>query len=312
MFGGKKAILLLSKTHIKAIIVQTGSKPKEGKAISYAWNEQNLAKVLAAIRKVTGNTIRLLLNDDAIYTTSIIVLASEDVSRDDIKVRSQSQIPENLDETAWDYKEILVLPKQHEKMLQVVAVVNEIYKSLQTALTHVPLTIESIEPVSFAIARLLEHEKTPVVVLHTTDTALLMASYKGLVLATQTRNTMFTPTDISDFVRFVKQQFFVTPTKIFASGTKQGLDVAIMKNLGLTTQVFHLSPAVSTATKKDIVGKDSQSLNLALFMNQKKSAQPMNTTNIHRNRNTFFLFLMFLFFLVVLVLLFFFAQNLLR
>lgn len=312
MFGGKKAILLLSKTHIKAIIVQTGGKPKEEKAISYAWNEQNIAKVLAAVKKITGSTVRILLSDDAVYTTSIIVLASEDVSRDDIKVRSQSQIPENLDETAWDYKEILILPKQHEKMLQVVAVVNAIYKSLQTALTHVPLTIESIEPVSYAIARLLEHEKTPVVVLHAADTALLMAAYKGLVLATQTRNTLFSPAEILEFVQYVKQQFSVTPTKIVVSNTQQTLDAATMKNLGLTAQTLHFSPAISTATKKDIVGKDAQTLNLAFFMNQKTSVQPTNTPNTHRNRNTLLFFFMLLVFLVILGILFLFTQRLLR
>ncbi|MBI4079055.1 MAG: hypothetical protein HY429_02040 [Candidatus Levybacteria bacterium] len=268
MFGAKKSVIVISKTHIKAIIVKTGARPKEVRSITYAWSRENIINVLQAVKKITGKTVRILLHDDLVYETSIAVPLQSKLERDDIQRLAQEQIPENLNQTAWDYKEMLILPVKQEKMLQIVAVINRFYQQLNAVFAKLSFTVESAEPLSYAIARLLEHDKRPLLVLHTSDTMLLLSVYKGLVVATQAQNMTFSQTDIAKFLQFLKSRFAIAPKKIVVSATGQMAPSVQFNKIGLALEVRQLSGAVSTSLKQDIVGEDSQTLNLAAFFNQ--------------------------------------------
>lgn len=279
MFETHKSIILFTKSHVKAIRVQIGVKPKETKVVVFSWTPQTLPKVLLAVKKITGENVRILLNDDLVYVVTLALSEQDTRNREQVKIQAQTLIPENLDQTSWDYKVVLVSQTQ-QSVVQVVAVLQSFYTQLHNALVKTKIKVEAAEPQSFAIARAFESEPAPHLLVYATTNILLACAQKGLVITTQATIAPLTTAAIQQVQQFVKDHFNLSLKKIIICGKPVSLQNDLAKQVGFPIVVYPVSAAASIAMKKDIDGQDMDVLSLSFLKRQTSSSPVKKKSNL--------------------------------
>ncbi|MBI2049366.1 hypothetical protein HYT32_00420 [Candidatus Roizmanbacteria bacterium] len=258
MFTNKKTIIFLTKSKIKITSVTLGNKPKENVIAESDWNFDNLLGILSKYRKTIGKSVRLLLSEDFVYVVTFSLPFAEVLGRDVIREKAQEFIPENLNETIWDFKEV-------ERKILVSAAVKERYGTLSEIIIKSGLHIETIEPLSFSFTRLLEKQVDPILFVYLYDKAYLTLAQKDLVLATERLNLPINKEEIKKFILFAKENLKISPRKIIFCGNTQNLDLKEYEKEGFKIQMQELSPIISLAYKQDVKDKDKKVLNLELL-----------------------------------------------
>lgn len=253
MFESKRIIVSIGKNKITACSVALGKTPRIQEIGSYDWTNETLAQVLLAIKKIAKQKIRILLSEDFAYVVSVKVEAEKkEEERKIVLAKAQELIPEDLRKTLWDFKEILFVAKPEEdgqaKIVQVVAVVEAFYENLKKAVQQADIKVEAIEPVSFALARLVETKAEPQLIVRGGQTSYLVACQRGLVLLTESVAGRPTDDQIKEFSQFFQDTF----------------------RLELKNRVENLDPRLGLAQKKDIKGQDESVLNLTIEVLQKQ------------------------------------------
>lgn len=258
--GNKKIIVYITKNKLSVVSVYLSAIAKVKILEEYDWTKETLIKVLTNVKKKYSAHIRILLGEELCYVCSThIVSSNRKTERELVREKAQQLIPEDLQQTIWDFKEIGLTIKDKsltEKTIQVVAVVGIFYQNLRQVITEIGLTVEAIEPVSYSIARLTEKEKTPQLILHLNQTSLLVACYHGLVVTTQTIEGLPTAEKINQYVQFVNEKFNFKIETIIAPDK--------FKVDGVNLIIRNLNPFVGLAMKTDIHGDDEKVLNLEI------------------------------------------------
>lgn len=266
MFLKPKVILYITKTHIAAIQVTLGKQPREKQIAVIEWTSESLTAKLAALKKNIKSNVRLLLDEDLAYVITVSQSLTGQNKREFIQEKAQELIPEDLNETIWDFKEVLALPSSKKetptKIVQVIAVVESFYKQLQNALQKSGLKIEAAEPLSYALSQTTKHSDIPLIIAYSTHKPLLILSVKGVVIATQRLSVELTPQKIQEFYELAKQKYSITPQKIVFCGKVEGIDLKSYVSDTLKGEIRKISPYITLALKKDLKGTDENVLNL--------------------------------------------------
>ncbi len=284
MFERKKTILFITKSKIKIANVSIGDNTQEEIIAVFDWTPDTLSDVLSKFQKDIKHSARILLSEDFVYTVNV-TMPSGSVSRDDIKKRAQELIPENLDETIWDFKEI-----GSPTTIQVVAVAKGLFETVRSAVAKVGLRIEAIESLSLALARFSKKEDKPSLYIYIDDGDILVTlAQKGLVLGTEHLTTLDVNA-ITQFILFAKERFNIEVRDVIFCGRTSGVDLAkfsreagsgfarcqtvsgfarcqtvsgfARQDPNFKAQIQDISPIISLAYKEDIKGKDEEVLNL--------------------------------------------------
>jgi len=280
MFERKKTILFITRSKIKISNVTLENKPTEDIIATVDWTPDTLVDVLLKYKKNIRDPARILLGEDFVYTVNLTMLSSS-ASRDYIKRKGQELIPENLDETIWDFKEIAKLipslSKSPTTTIQVVAVVKTLFEALSKSITKAELQVEAIEPLSYALARFTKRKDQPFLFVYVDTEILLTLVQKEMVLATQRLNVL-DPKDINQFIIFAKEKFLSEPQNIVFCGNTKNIDLKEYQNLSVKAVIQDISPAISLSYKEDIKGKDKDVLNLGLLkiLHKDKNEIPNN------------------------------------
>ena len=266
MFANKKSILFITKSKITVSDVTIGNNPTEKIIGEFNWTPYNLDNVLLAIKKITGNTIRILLSEDFVYVVHIN-LPSTALTKNIVRQKAQELIPEDLNETLWDFKQIL-RPTQStinsKNVIQVVAVVKSIFTEVSKSIIKIGFQVEAIEPLSYALARFTKQQENAFLFVYIDTQILLALAQKEIVLATERINAL-APTSINQFIAFVKETFLVEPKNIVFCGNTKNIDLKQYNNSNFKAEVQNISPLISLAYKEDLKGKDEDVLNLELL-----------------------------------------------
>jgi len=224
----------------------------------------NLQGILAKFKKDIGDSVRLLLNEDIVYTVAVFLSIGIALDKNTIGQKAQELIPEDLNNTIWDFKKVSPAPLSGApEIIQVVAVNKVLLEGLIQTITKAGLHIEVIEPLLIALARFVKNKETPVIMIYVNDEILLGLVQKGAVLATQCLRS-FDINSINQFIAFSKEKFGIVPKEVIFSGNTKGIDInqyqQSLKNI--IFQIQDINPLISLAYKEDIKGKDEQILNL--------------------------------------------------
>ena len=224
----------------------------------------NLQGILAKFKKDIGDSVRLLLNEDIVYTVAVFLSIGIALDKNTIGQKAQELIPEDLNNTIWDFKKVSPAPLSGApEIIQVVAVNKVLLEGLIQTITKAGLHIEVIEPLLIALARFVKNKETPVIMIYVNDEILLGLVQKGAVLATQCLRS-FDINSINQFIAFSKEKFGIVPKEVIFSGNTKGIDInqyqQSLKNI--IFQIQDINPLISLAYKEDIKGKDEQVLNL--------------------------------------------------
>lgn len=290
MFEAKKHILSLSNNLLKLSVVVGGSKPHVESTKEYSWAEDSVKTVLSQIKQEFGDKFRLLLSDEFVYMTSLIIPYGLSDEKNHIKSKAQEIIPEDLDATVWDFKEVLSIKneKSEEKVVQVIALVNHRHNQLFLTFNDLGFQIEAIEPLAYALGRLYTKEMEPLVILYQGEEPLQMVVNKGLVIESQVIKGDFSQKKVEELLSFVSERFNIVPTKIYCSPTISGITEDMFTSTNIIVQKVDLNPYIGLALKTDIEGKDEEVLNLDINKLKKVSDRIVPTTlNLtHENKQT--------------------------
>lgn len=265
MFAQKKIILFITKSKIKIAHVTLGDKPKEQIIHEEAFDKDGLTAILLRNKKSLSGKVRLLLSEDFVYITTLLLPFKSNITKDIITLKAQELIPENLSETSWDFKQSLSsLPNQTTIPVQIVAAVRVLFEQLSNAFIKARVQVEAIEPTSYAIARFTKNQNKPFLFVFISEEALLILGYKSIAVATQRLTLPLNKQRIDQFISFVKERYLVEPKDVIFCGKTAGIDLKEYQTEKYKAQVQDLSPLVSLAYKEDHEGKEASILNLTL------------------------------------------------
>lgn len=277
MFTNKKTIIFITKSKIKISTVVVGNKPKENIVAEVNYSPANLQEALSKFKKNIGDTVRVLLNEDIAYTVTVFSSGGAHLDRDTIRQKAQELIPEDLNNTIWDFKKVAPAPLSGApEMIQVVAVNRVLSEELTQAITKAGLHIEAIEPLLIALARFIKNKEAPLIIAYIGDEIFLGLTQKGVVLATE-RLTVLDVNAINQFIAFTKERLAIEPKEIVFCGNTKDIDInQYQQSLSnVTFQLQDINPLISLAYKEDIKGKDEQVLNLEIL----KTITPVGEQN---------------------------------
>lgn len=287
MFEEKKLIVTVSKKAISLAEVAVSNSVTIRPVAGYPFTENSLVEVFSAIKKSASSPIRMVLSEEYAYVVSFIPQSiNEDIPRNEIKDKAQERIPEDLNTTAWDYKEILIPDSQHQesskKFIQVIAAAGSLYSKISYAIATSGLNVEAIEPMSFSLARLTENQTDPHLIIYIGESSLFIACWKGVVLATENISGVVKPTALPDFVQYVQDSYKIRLKTIILSGNVKKEDVTKFSYPGFTVGAQNLDPRVGMALKRDIHGDDERILNIVF---QKTSSSQDDDSSPKKNKN---------------------------
>ena len=125
MFSNKKSIIFFTKKSLIAVHVFLGLHPKSQITGQIDWTLEKLTDALKTAKKHLGSTVRILLDDDFGYIALVNVPPNTQDEKLFVKQQAETIIPENLDETIWDFKEVLLgknQPQTGANIIQVAAI----------------------------------------------------------------------------------------------------------------------------------------------------------------------------------------------
>lgn len=286
MFASKKSILFIEKAKITVSLVEVSKKSKRISSQEIPWTPETLEQTLSNIKKITGNSVRILLSDEFVYVTSVIIPSDSISEKDDVKEKIQKLIPEDLNSVFWDFKEVLILKKNKDKELkaiQVICPVKSFFEQLCFALVKNGFEVEAIEPMSYTLAHLTKQSGRTVLVAYINDPSLLLIQEAGLVVATQLLGNVVTQKDVGTLIAHVKKKFSVIPNVVVVTGKTDSVTLKDFESPDRKVEIVSLDPVVGLAQKDDVSGKDEHTLNIDFikvhdfYKNQKQSNTEVQT-----------------------------------
>jgi hypothetical protein len=268
LFRNKTIILSINKDTIQVGSVKNGKNPSFEEFKQYPYKDSNLPQVLSQIHKEWGaSKIRVIISEDLAYVLSFPVDTKETDDRDYIEKKLKEYIPEVISDITWDYKHIqdftIAISGVEKSVIQVIATQTKFIQKLSTAIKDSQLKAEAIEPLSVALARVLQNDPEPVAILYKDKTTTRLIAYRGLVLVSQVMNTEKLGENLKQLTRYAWEHFSIKPTKVYLAGDISEIpQEKIARITGLSVEQRDLNPMFGMATKKDLKGKDEDVLNI--------------------------------------------------
>lgn len=296
MFTKTKSIIYITKSKIKLVNVTRGKKPKEETIDEALWMSDSLENILLKFKKNVKGAARILLSEDFVYVVTLSFPVGSFVNRNNVQEKSQELIPENLNETAWDYKVTT------SSTIQVVAVVPSLSEKLTEAIIKTGFRIEEIMPLSYVLANFAKNQDIPLLFVYKDEEILLALTQKGTVITTKRiLNNTIDKNGINQFIAFAKDQFSKEPKSIIFCGDTANIDVTQYQNENLKVEIQDISPIVSLAYKEDLKGKDEDVLNIELTTILRKDNASFTTNKKTSHRKNIFIIAIVLFVFLVLL-----------
>ena len=183
------------------------------KVSEVSWTKENLTGIFTQIKANFSSRFRILLSDQFISITSLVVSKKDSKKRRLIQVKAQLIIDQNLDQTAWDYKVVANLGNQ--KLVQVIHTDKNFFDQLRFAVYSAKLKIKLVESLSTSICRFLPKNKL-VFLLHQN---LVVISFNRTPIYSKILDKKLTQGDIEEIFTYTKDRFKIFPQQIIFSPT---------------------------------------------------------------------------------------------
>lgn len=266
MFSSKKTVIFITKSKVKITRVDLG-KPKETIIGEFDWTQESLSNSLSKFTKIIGNSARLVLSEDFVYVIFLSFPNDAVLNKDIIRQKAQELIPENLNETVWDYKEIPSVSSSYPKKIQVAASVKKLFENLSLSFFKSSLHVQQIEPLSFSLARFAKNQEEIILFIYIYDKVFLTLVQNGVIQATERIELPLNRDKVNKFIAFTKQQMKVIPERIIFCGNTGDINLKEYEDKNFKTEIQDLSPTISLAYKKPIENNNGKELNIELVKN---------------------------------------------
>ena len=157
-----------------------------------SWTKENLNSIFSQLKKNFSSHFRVLLSDQYINITSLLVSPKESNKRRLIQAKAQVTIDQDLNEVVWDYKVVANLGKS--KLVQIIYVDKLFFNQLRNALSIAKIKIKLIESVSTSLCRFLPKNKL-IFLLHQN---LIIICFNRTPIYSKTLDNKLTQADIEE------------------------------------------------------------------------------------------------------------------
>ncbi len=277
MLSITKTIFQFSKHSLKVSKVNLHNAGQISTIFESEYNKDNLTTLFTEFKKAYIHRGRILLSEDLAYVVSFILPELQVDVRSFVETKLSGIVPENLDNSAWDFKVVNVKDGRH--FIQAYVIKKEFFDTLIKALNNTGITIEAIEPVSLSLARVLKDIKTVNLILYKDEFTTMGCITKGDFVYTSSHiNEPILTKDIVSLFNYSQNQFDIKPEKIFLSGSFEGIDKGVFQNKGYEVKEVTLNPLIGLSHKSDIQGSDVKTLNI-----DQKTIQEMENKEDYSN-----------------------------
>ncbi|MDD4106767.1 MAG: LytR C-terminal domain-containing protein [Candidatus Shapirobacteria bacterium] len=249
-------ILYLSKTKIEVF-------KKENKISEVSWSKDNLVEVLGRLKSTFSSKFKVLLADDFISITSLLVSKKESKKRKFVLTKAQPIISQDLNQTTWDYKVVANLGKS--KLVQIIYLNKDFFDQFRIAIHRHKIKIKLVESLSTGISRFLSKNKLTFVLFQN----LVIISFNQTPIFSKVLDKPLTQDDINQVFAFTKERFNILPQQIIFSPTG---DTAFSPYdfASLNPEYLDLNPITGLIHSSNIIGPDDSTTRLEI-----KSPQPI-------------------------------------
>ena len=252
MFLNKNiTVIFITRTQIKSAVFSLEGKIKKEMKI-YGWTKDSLSGVLRDIAARGPARTRVVFGEEFSY---VMALPMQERKKENMLEQVQEKIPEYI-ATNWDFKK----ERSSETQLQVAAIQPEIMDIFETEFMKAGLNIESIEPQSVALARLLP-EKGFHLFIAADEKILLGVINDGTVEIAYVALQEEIIDKVEKFLAYVRKKTAQEPQTIFVGGNINTEAEFFQKN-NIPIKIMELDALRGTALKENISGEDEKVLNV--------------------------------------------------
>lgn len=225
------------------------------KVSEVSWTKENLTSIFTQLKKNFSSRFRVLLSDQYINITSLLVSQKESKKRRLIQSKAQLIIGKNLDEIVWDYKVVANLGKL--KLIQIIYADKNFFDQLRFAVYSAKIKIKLVESISTSLCRFLPKNKL-VFLLHQN---LIVISYNRTPIYSKILDKKLTQGDIEEIFTYTKDRFKILPQQIIFSPTG---DTAFSPYdfCSLTPEYLDINPIKGLIRSNNISGPDEETSRL--------------------------------------------------
>lgn len=176
-----------------------------------AWTPETLAKNLTQIKSTFSKKVRIILSDEFISISSLLISPKESKKRPQIQSKFQTSISQNLSTTIWDYK--IVGRYNHQNLVQLVYVSPLFFDIFRNAVNMAKIKIDLLESFSTTMCRFLPADK--LTFIHYQD--LIVLSFNKTPIYSRVLSKKLSQEDINQAFEYTKQHFQILPQQILFS-----------------------------------------------------------------------------------------------
>ncbi len=253
-------LLFISKNNLEVF------KNKQ-KVSEISWTPENLTQNLLRLKTTFSKKFRVILADDFISVTSLLLTPKEAKKRSSIQAKFQPTISEDLSQTTWDYK--IVAHQNGQRLVQLIYVSKKFFDVFRTAVNSAKIKVDLLESFSTTISRFLPAKK--LIFLHYQDLVVLV--FNQTPIYSQVLKKKLTQEDIDHIFTYSKQCFQVLPQQILFAPTG---DIAFNQfDFGnLQPEYTSVDPLKGIIHSANKIGTDSTTTRLEVPQKKVESSFP--------------------------------------
>jgi hypothetical protein len=260
----KQTILYLTKDSVISSSVSSAGVVTRNKGIP--WDASSLSSVLSGIKKDSKGPYTVLLDDELVFTLGVSIPVDTKNEREFVKTKAEEEVPHALQEYGWDFKEVL---KGHtvrgdEKIVQCIVAEEHFFEIFSRAIRESGMRINSIEPMSCAIARIVAGANDPVLIVHEDVYTTLIAAHKGLVCMVSRVEKEVTSAAMVAIVDFMKEKWSLVLKECISAPLSRKKISALSEEAHLAYKEETLEMEKGALLKNDGEGDDSESLSITI------------------------------------------------
>jgi len=268
-----KEVLFITSSAVKGFSVH-GDEAKE--LVSLSWTPETIGRVLETARSAMGRSVRLLMGEPFAYVATLFVseqekevFASLEKEREAVFQLAGKLVPEELEKTTWDYREVSLPAASLGRPVEVVAVIASFARIVVPAVKSAGFRVLEALPESCAIASLFADRKEAILVVCKSDGIFVAGVIGGIVLSSVTSLGVVNFEAVENVRRFVEHRFALSIKTIvfvgdFSERELSDFEREKAESVGLSLEFSKKTALLGCAEKRDISGDDRSVLSIKL------------------------------------------------
>ncbi len=207
----KGAICYITRNTIHA----TSGDTQDSRLLEIDWDGVNPTTALEKVKnELAITTAKWIVGEDSSYVIQL-ELPKAEATRDKILKTIASQVPEEINETNFDWAKVGDNVAKKTEYIQVTVIRWEFLNALSYAAKEIKLAVTLIQPVSILLAQLTKQVKEPHLIIWCGFESLVVLAQSGRVLYTKSISEL-TASKLEEIFAYAKAQFGVSldPTKL--------------------------------------------------------------------------------------------------